>query len=223
MAKDPAVLFYTSDFLTGIIFMNNDEVGQYIKLLCLQHQTGHLDINEINNITKSEKVIVKFVKDKDGKFYNIRMENEIIKRKKYSKSRASNRIGKTKRKKHMKNISLSYEQHMENENENENTNKDTVIKVLKDIKHKYGELNHVLLTDQEYKSLLEKFGESGTKHWIKILDEGLDLKDYKYKSHYRAILKWSGKDGNNRKKDISDNREPDKPGKYEHRTEDFEV
>ena len=40
MAKDPAFLFYTSDFLTGTMFMTNEQVGIYIRLLCSQHQHG---------------------------------------------------------------------------------------------------------------------------------------------------------------------------------------
>ena len=40
--KDPAFLFYSSDFLSGTMLMSDEEVGQYIRLLCLQHQKGHL-------------------------------------------------------------------------------------------------------------------------------------------------------------------------------------
>ena len=60
-------------------------------------------------------------------------------------------------------------------------------------KKKYGELKHVLLSDVEYKKLIDKFGEKETLDWIKRLDEGIDLKGYSYKSHYRAILNWKEK------------------------------
>ena len=40
MAKDPAILFYTSDFLTGTLFLDMKERGQYITMLCLLHQHG---------------------------------------------------------------------------------------------------------------------------------------------------------------------------------------
>lgn len=36
--KDPAFLFYSSDFLSGTMLMTDEEIGQYIKLICLQHQ-----------------------------------------------------------------------------------------------------------------------------------------------------------------------------------------
>jgi len=42
MAKDPAFLFYSSDFLSGITDLTMEERGQYITLLCLQHQKGSL-------------------------------------------------------------------------------------------------------------------------------------------------------------------------------------
>lgn len=72
----------------------------------------------------------------------------------------------------------------------------------KKIKHKHGELKHVFLTDEEYEKLLDKFGEEDRAHWIKTLDEGLDLKDYGYKSHYRAILKWHEKEQKEPKKKV---------------------
>ncbi|TRZ80528.1 DUF1376 domain-containing protein [bacterium] len=40
--KDPAVLFYTQDFITGTILMTDEQRGKYIMLLCLQHQNGKL-------------------------------------------------------------------------------------------------------------------------------------------------------------------------------------
>jgi len=43
MGKDPAFLFYSSDFTIGTQFMTDEQVGKYIRLLCAQHQTGHLD------------------------------------------------------------------------------------------------------------------------------------------------------------------------------------
>lgn len=56
-------------------------------------------------------------------------------------------------------------------------------------KHKFGEYQHVLLTDEELEKLKSKFPDYEDK--IKKLDEGIELKGYKYKSHYLAILKWA--------------------------------
>jgi len=62
----------------------------------------------------------------------------------------------------------------------------------KPTKHKYGKYKHVSLTDDEYKKLIDKVTDR--EAMIKKLDEGIELKGYKYKSHYLAILKWSEKD-----------------------------
>ena len=65
--KDPAFLFYSSDFLSGTMLMSDEEIGQYIKLLCLQHQKGHLKEKDMLNICKTynEEIFSKFKKDKD--------------------------------------------------------------------------------------------------------------------------------------------------------------
>lgn len=57
-------------------------------------------------------------------------------------------------------------------------------------KHKYGEYKHVLLTDNEYKKLEEQYGSSSLQLIITYLDEYLEMKGTKYKSHYMVIKKW---------------------------------
>ncbi len=138
MAKDPAFLFYSSDFLTGVMFLDMKERGEYITLLCVQHQKGFISKNEMESITKSENVKAKFIFSENG-FYNNRLLEESEKRKKYSASRAENRRKKenlsNSKEKDMINISKSYDEHMENENENEN--RDLSFKNNKELKEKY--------------------------------------------------------------------------------------
>lgn len=139
MSKDPAVLFYTSDFLSGTMLMRNDQVGKYIKLLCIQHQQGHLSEEDMLEMCGSydERIFSKFVKDENGLYYNVRMEEETLKRKKYSESRSNNRKGIKNQhmnehmsqdmiedmSEHMyKHIEQHMTPHMENENINENIN-----------------------------------------------------------------------------------------------------
>ena len=57
-------------------------------------------------------------------------------------------------------------------------------------KHKYGEFKNVLLTDVELQKLNKDFGEEKTQRAIKYLDEAIEMKGYKYKSHYLAMRKW---------------------------------
>ena len=121
MGNDPAVLFYTSDFLTGTMTMTNENVGKYIRLLCLQHQKGRLTEQDMLFIctTYVEDVYKKFEKDKSGLYYNKRMEEETIRRKRYSDSRRDN----IKKRYEKQKDSSTYVVHMENENENENKDK----------------------------------------------------------------------------------------------------
>lgn len=85
MAKDPAFLFYASDFLTGTMFMNNEQVGIYIRLLCSQHQHGGL-IDKISfNSMVGENIIIrsKFTETESG-FYNERLTEVMEARNKKS-------------------------------------------------------------------------------------------------------------------------------------------
>lgn len=90
--KDPAMLFYTSDFLTGVTLLSMKERGQYITLLCLQQQLGHMTLKQMTTAVGklSEAVAGKFVQDEDGLYYNIRADIEINKRKAHSDKQREN-------------------------------------------------------------------------------------------------------------------------------------
>ena len=68
MAKDPALLFYTGDFLVGTITMNYEQRGKYITLLCLQHQQGFLTEDDLKEHLEDTdlKVFSKFEKLSDS-------------------------------------------------------------------------------------------------------------------------------------------------------------
>jgi hypothetical protein len=114
MAKDPAVLFYTSDFLSGTFTMDNEQVGKYIRLLCLQHQKGKLSEKDMLSICKAydNEIWDKF-KVEDGLYYNDRMYNETIRRQKFSESRRNNAKSPKK-----ESTCEAYAKHMETETEN---------------------------------------------------------------------------------------------------------
>lgn len=92
MAKDPAFLFYSSDFLTGTAFLSNDQVGMYIRALCHIHQQGHLTEKQLKHICGGydDDVFSKFSIDENGLFFNERLESEIIKRRKHSEKQREN-------------------------------------------------------------------------------------------------------------------------------------
>jgi len=156
MAKDPAVLFYTSDFLSGTFTMTNEQVGKYIKLLCLQHQKGPLTERDMLSICQSydEDIYGKF-EYVDAHYVNIRMQTESIRRKSYSESRKNNRL-KPKEDK----ISISYDNHMETETETITINET----ITKDINIHF---------DFFWDFYDKRVGEKGKikKKWDKLTDE----------------------------------------------------
>jgi len=82
-----------------------------------------------------------------------------------------------------------------NDHPNGNKRKLKEIK-LKDIKGKKKYMDVVLLTEDEYKKLVDKFGENIAKDKIEALSlyiksQGLEKK---YKDHYATILNWDRKD-----------------------------
>lgn len=96
---------------------------------------------------------------------------------------------------------IKNENENENDNENENENDSyedvtpTVTPTLrkkKPVKHKYGEYNNVLLTDEEYEKLQELFPD--TQDRIERLSEYVASTGKSYKSHYATIRAWARKD-----------------------------
>lgn len=63
-------------------------------------------------------------------------------------------------------------------------------KKKKDTKHRYGEFSHVLLTESEYEKLGNKYGWDIREKAIKFLDEYIEEKGYKSKSHSMSIQRW---------------------------------
>ena len=90
--RDPAFLFYSSDFLTGCASLTMEERGQYITLLCLEHQLGRLSEKTIRLSVGSVSVdvLAKFKQDENGLLYNERLEVEIEKRSNFIDTRRNN-------------------------------------------------------------------------------------------------------------------------------------
>jgi hypothetical protein len=142
MAKDPAVLFYTSDFLSGTYTLTNEQVGKYIRLLCLQHQKGKLSEKDMYCICGSydSEIFCKFIKENEF-YYNIKMYEETTRRKNYTDSRRNNRKS-IKNTKDEESYDASYDdtyvKHMETETETI-TNNDLFINSIQDYKEILGD------------------------------------------------------------------------------------
>lgn len=178
MAKDPAILFYTSDFLTGTYTMSDEQTGRYIRLLCLQHQKGFLTLTDMEFICKGEDKVVfsKFEQFEPGKYANATLQKHAETRKNYSESRRSNRL-----KKDVNKICYTYDDDMVNVIVIEDVNKIVIEKV------------NVFLTLEETEKLKKDHGEMIFIGAVKELIEYGMQKPKKFKeytNHNLAIRKW---------------------------------
>lgn len=64
------------------------------------------------------------------------------------------------------------------------------VKDKKETKHKYGEFNHVTLTDKEYEKLIKDFNENTIQSFITKIDEYVELHGKNYKNYNLAIRQW---------------------------------
>lgn len=96
-------------------------------------------------------------------------------------------------------------------NANTNTVKEKAMeeekpKKKKEPKHRYGEFNHVTLTEKEYNTLVGEYGEQKVLLAIKNMDEYCEMKGKSYKSYYLALRKWGMDAVNERSSNGNENR-----------------
>lgn len=82
-------------------------------------------------------------------------------------------------------------QPLQNTNNNKVLNKqNTNNNIPKEKKHKLGTYLNVLLSDKELQKLIDELGSEKTSAVIANFSELKEMKGYKYKSDYLAIIKW---------------------------------
>lgn len=184
MAKDPAFLFYPGDYLRDTQVLSESVQVAYDRIMCEHMRNICISEKQLKfftkRLTEDEKEELDMVLKKVSGGYEIEwVADSVRKRKAYSESRRNNRTKKDTHK--PKNISKTYDNHMENENENVN---DTVI--LKKSKEK----KIHLFTQSEFIDL-ELFTTTISK------DEKYACFDFAY--YHEAVLQWSNQ--GNKKKD----------------------
>jgi uncharacterized protein YdaU (DUF1376 family) len=188
--KDPAFLFYPSDFLTGTMFMNNEQIGIYIRLLCSQHQHGGIiDKVSFDSLVQGSQLIKsKFIECETG-YYNERLATEMDKRNR--KSNNMSEVAKVvwaKRKEEKNTIVLQ----LQNKSNTKVKKNDTIaiqpINVNEDINY-YIKFDHLKLSNDEFKKLIDSGFNKGQ------IDETIEsIQNYKkntnYVSLYLTLKKW---------------------------------
>ncbi|MBQ8393377.1 MAG: hypothetical protein IJX51_06365 [Clostridia bacterium] len=178
---NPSMPFYPSDFMGETALFTNEQIGKYLKVLCIAYiNGGKLTREEIISICggEDERIFKCFKSDEEGKLYHERTVYEMKKREEYAKKK-SKKKGARK--------AISEEKPEEG-------------------KKPYGNYKRVLLTDEQYEKLKKKYRDSLDER-IEALDEYIEMNDKKYKSHYAVIIHW---DKRNKDRKIDINGEPEK-------------
>ena len=90
---------------------------------------------------------------------------------------------------------IEYENDNESENENEKHTFDSSSPLSKPKFKKFGEYQHIKLTDEQHSKLISEFGEAVISEYIKRCDEYVQQTGKKYKDFYLTIRNWINKDG----------------------------
>ncbi len=88
MAKTPAVLWYFNDWNGGTFTLSRFIKGCYMDLLTAQFNSGHLSLEEIKTVLGNDFAVwgtlsKKFAVDETGKYFNVRLDNEMYNSRKY--------------------------------------------------------------------------------------------------------------------------------------------
>jgi len=125
MAKDPAFLFYPNDYIGGTMGMSFEEKGCYMELLMMQFNQGKFTEAQAKQVLSIcfnvawPKIKNKF-KSNGDLFWNVRLQEEIEKRRKFTESRRSNASNPKKTEAQAKHMDKHMDKHMEDENININ-------------------------------------------------------------------------------------------------------
>jgi len=182
--------------------LDMEERGQYITLLCAQHQKGPLSEKTIRLLVGSISVSVldKFQKNDEGLFFNARLSIEIENRIAFTESRKLNgsKGGRPKKETYEKPNGYALAKASENLPENENENRiETGIEVRKESLRenqfqKPSELDIFNFIREKYPDgNLEGCKIFSTKFWSHYENNGWKVGKNKMKNWKLAISSWS--------------------------------
>lgn len=186
--KDSFILYLDQKEIFGML--EDEEAGQLIKAIFEYEETGQMP--KLDKSLRIAFIPIKNALDRNKEKYQKVIErNKQNIEKRWNKENTKNTTGKIGIRKNTKNTDNDNEHVNDNENdiytlsEDESSTSD-VAKASQ--KHKYGEYKHVLLKDEELQTLKNDY--SNWEELIKYLDEYIEMKGYKAKSHYLCIKKW---------------------------------
>lgn len=184
----------------------------WFKLLCLAGKINNSGVFVLNeNITYTNEMLSKIFRRKKSvvesalkvfqEFGMIEVIDDVITIPKWGEHQSLESI--EKKKEYMKNYMQEYREKQKSKvcKTNSKTNSKANVSRTeeereedkekdKEVKNIYGEYGHVRLTETEWDKLCNEYGNIETHEAIKYLDEYIEMKGYKAKSHYLCIRKW---------------------------------
>jgi len=123
MAKDPAFLFYPGDWLSGTMYLTHEQKGAYMDLLILQFNCGKFTEAQAKQVLSicfdvAWPMLQKKFKKEGEVYFNVRLQTEIEKRKKFTQSRRDNAKGNKSKDKTLPKTKKHMHEHMEDEDIN---------------------------------------------------------------------------------------------------------
>ena len=178
MTKDPSFLFYPEAFIMGTIGMSSAEKGDYITLLCIQHQQGGLipkstfeSIVGVSNFIRS-----KFIETEEG-WFNIRLMKEIEKRQVKSTNMSEN--AKIRWLRYKENAKAMQLHSKSNATAMQPKDKDINININKKLRSK------IEIEDKDKRGEFQERGESDRKSPVKAISSTKQFIDW-YCQEYQS-------------------------------------
>ena len=194
MGKESFILYLEQQEVFEML--SDAEAGKLIKAIFEYEKTG-----KIMNLDKALQIA--FIPIKSSLDRNKEKYNKVVERnkknieKRWNKENTKNTTGKNGINTNTQNTDNDNEYDNDNVNVNVNDNVNNNIPAsevktstasVKASKHKYGEFKNVLLKDEELQSLKEQY--QNWEELIEYLDQYIEMKGYKAKSHYLCIKNW---------------------------------
>lgn len=200
MSKDPAFLFYDGDAARDVSHMNRLERGCYFDFIQAQRKFHGITIEQARKILGKDfdscwQALELILTLKDGLYYIEWVRESIEKRRIHAEMQRKRIQDYWDKKKNIPRNNHGISMDIPYANENANAIEDIDINILNtrsNKKVKY--LDYVLLTENEYNKLIERYGEPLVSQYMERLNNYVGSKGKKYKSHYHTILAWIDKD-----------------------------
>lgn len=184
MAKDTFIL--KTDLKEKLHSLSDTEVGQLFRKV-LNYVRSEEDIK----LSEKLELVFCFIKvdlDKNLKKYQETCEKRKKAISERWKTHTQENTNEYKSIQMYANDTTDTDNEYDNEYDNELSKDNYKKKNIK--KKKFGEYKNVLLTEKELQSLVSDYGDTLTNQSITYLDEYIEMKGYKAKSHYLCIRKW---------------------------------